>query len=149
MCVCVRERPLATGPLTWVFDVDGAAALYASYKRDDGALATALSPPLGRWGHEQGNGKLGTGTWTPWTFCSHSPALTRFLFFVFFVSFIPQLVLVIKTHFLLDACSAKACIQAIKHMNRQTALGGREVHVVRAERSKRWPDDLVGRFRQN
>lgn len=54
-----------------MFNVDGAAALYDSYKRDDGALATALSPPGG-----------------------------------------------------VDT----------------------EVHIVRAERSKRWPDDLVRRL---
>ena len=31
--------------LTWMFDPDGVAALYASYKRDDGALRVALDPP--------------------------------------------------------------------------------------------------------
>lgn len=59
----------SSGPLTWLFDVDGAAALYASYRRDDHALLTVLDPPPGT-----------------------------------------------------------------------------EVHVVRAERSKRWPEDLVERL---
>lgn len=52
-----------------MFDVDGAAALYASYRRDDRALLTALDPP-----------------------------------------------------------------------------SGTEVHIVRAERSKRWPEDMVERL---
>uniref|UniRef100_A0A7S0SIX9 AB hydrolase-1 domain-containing protein n=1 Tax=Mantoniella antarctica TaxID=81844 RepID=A0A7S0SIX9_9CHLO len=40
-----------TSPLTWVFDVDGASALYASYKRDDHSLDLMLNPPIGREVH--------------------------------------------------------------------------------------------------
>ena len=61
----------AASPLGWVFDVEGARALYDAYARDDGALHTALHPP---W--------------------------------------------------------------------------GTEVHVVRAERSERWPEDTVARLRR-
>lgn len=61
----------AASPLGWVFDVEGARALYDAYARDDGALTTALEPPKGT-----------------------------------------------------------------------------EVHVVRAERSERWPEDTVARLRR-
>ena len=74
------KSPPSSSPLTWVFDVDGAAALYDSYKRDDGALATALSPPPRGGGGVDDDG------------------------------------------------------------------GVVEVHIVRAERSKRWPEDLVRRL---
>lgn len=49
--VPVNPEAGPVSPLTWTFDVTGAMALYDSYKRDDGALTTALSPPVGREVH--------------------------------------------------------------------------------------------------